>query len=88
MESAYVVHPIGDGLTVLKIKVFFNTTCIGNIYCVQKILYTCHAFATSSGTSRVPGPCTFPQFNFSYFYLYKEGCSIGNDQSRLCEKLY
>ena len=21
----------------------------------------------------VGGPCTFPQFNFSYFYLYTEG---------------
>ena len=21
----------------------------------------------------IAGPCTFPQFNFSYFYLYTEG---------------
>ena len=28
----------------------------------------------------IDGPCTFPHFNFSYFYLYKEGNfgSIGN----------
>ena len=34
---------------------------------------------TEIGTM-VKGPCTFPHFNFSYFYLYKEGNfgSIGN----------
>ena len=57
----------------------------GKSYLVLAFLPTMYLGTTgrafySTAHSGHPGPCTFPHFNFSYFYLYKEGNfgSIGN----------
>ena len=43
---------------------FIRDVSIDSLHPLEFLLRTLHL---------LKGPCTFPQFNFSYFYLYTEG---------------